>query len=78
MRIKLGIIAAGYVLSLSAVAGTMGSQIPEYKPWSVIGSLGYTWYKNAYNGNQEGGVDYPHQDAIGNSPYAAAFSNCSS
>ena len=51
MRIKAGIIAAGCFLSLSAVAGTMGPvQDAEYRPWSVVGSLGYTWWDSVYDG----------------------------
>ncbi len=52
MTIKKWITAiAGYTLSLGAMAGTMGQPlIEEYRPWSVIGSLGYTWYNNFYNG----------------------------
>jgi len=44
------ILLAGCVLSFSAMAGTMGTPLSEeYRPWSVIGSLGYTWYNNFYN-----------------------------
>ncbi len=51
MSIKAVIIAAGCALSLNTIAGTMGVPIAEeYRPWSVIGSLGYTWYQHAYDG----------------------------
>lgn len=53
MGMKAGLIAAGcYALSFSATAGTMGaSSAEERHSWSVIGSLGYTWYSNAYHGD---------------------------
>ena len=65
MRIKAGIIAmAGCALSLTAMAGTMGEPLPEEnRPWSVIGSLGYTWYDNLYNGGAN--ADPSAQSAIG-------------
>ena len=53
MRIKktAALIAAGSRFSLSAMAGAMGTPLAEeYRPWSVIGSLGYTWYNNLYDG----------------------------
>lgn len=44
----------GCLLSFSAAAGTMGPiNNSEYHHWSVIGSLGYTWYEGAY----QGGID---------------------
>lgn len=64
MYIKAGIIAAGCVFSLSAIAGAMGSPlVDEYRPWSVVGSLGYTWYTDAYGGGP--GADPVAQAAIG-------------
>ena len=65
MTIKKWITAiAGYTLSLGAMAGTMGQPvIEEYRPWSVIGSLGYTWYNNFYNGGAT--ADVSAQAAIG-------------
>lgn len=59
---KLGAIAAGCALSLSAVAGTMGAT-QEYRPWSVIGSVGYTWFDKAYDGGRF--ADATAQSAIG-------------
>ena len=52
MKVKKGIfILAGCALSLSAMAGSMGvGQGDENHPWSVIGSLGYSWYDSFYNG----------------------------
>ena len=65
MKIKAGIIAiAGCALSFSSMAGTMGSPVVEqYRPWSVIGSLGYTWYNNLYDGGA--GTDPSAQTSIG-------------
>ena len=65
MRIKAGMIAiTGCVLSLNVMAGTMGaSAVEEYRPWSVIGSLGYIWYNNLYDGGV--GADPSAQTAIG-------------
>lgn len=52
MGFKASFIAVGCVLSLSAGAGTMGPLHTEepHSSWSVIGSLGYTWYQKAYHG----------------------------
>ena len=65
MTIKKGMLAiAGCALSFSAMAGTMGAVADElYRPWSVIGSLGYTWYDNFYNGGPT--ADALAQAAIG-------------
>ena len=65
MRIKTGMIAlAGCALSLNVIAGTMGSPLADqYGPWSVIGSLGYTWYNNLYDGGV--GTDPSAQTSIG-------------
>lgn len=65
MKITKGKIAiAGCVLSFSTMAGTMGTPpSDEYRPWSVIGSLGYTWYNNFYHGGSE--ADPLAQAAIG-------------
>ena len=43
----------------------MGSVAPaeEYRPWSAIGSLGYTWFSDAYNGGVF--ADPTAQNAIG-------------
>ncbi|WP_040536467.1 hypothetical protein [Legionella drancourtii] len=53
MGIKASVIAVGCALAFSAGAGTMGPLHTEesHHSWSVIGSLGYTWYQQAYNGN---------------------------
>ncbi len=54
MTMKKWIAAlTGCTLSLSAIAGgTMDKPTSEeYRPWSVIGSLGYTGYKNFYHGD---------------------------
>lgn len=64
MRIKAGIIAiAGCALSFNVLAGTMGSVVEASRPWSVIGTLGVTWYNNFYNGGP--GADPSAQSAIG-------------
>lgn len=51
MIVKKRMIAiAGCALSFSAMAGTMGrAEADTYRPWSVIGSLGYTAYDHFYN-----------------------------
>ena len=42
----------------------MGSaSAEESRPWSVVGSLGYSWFDNAYNGGPSD--DLSSQDAIG-------------
>ncbi len=63
--IKKGMITiAGCALSFSVMAGTMGTPLTEeYRPWSVIGSLGYTWYDNFYSGGPT--ADPSAQAAIG-------------
>ena len=64
MSIKAGLIAAGCALSLGAAAGSMGEASAEgYRPWSVIGSLGYTWFDKAYDGGRF--ADASAQSAIG-------------
>lgn len=65
MTIKKWITAlAGCTLSLAAIAGTVGAPLTEeYHPWSVIGSIGYTWYDNFYNGGST--ADASAQAAIG-------------
>lgn len=66
MKIKAGSLAiiAGCALSLSAVAGTMRPlKTDGYRPWSAIGSLGYTWYDNLYSGGPT--ADSSAQTAIG-------------
>jgi len=52
-----------YLLSLSATAGTMGPINEGSHPWSVVGSMGYTWYDAAYSGGS--GADLAAQNAIG-------------
>lgn len=55
---------AGCMLSLSSMAGSMGASSNEAStPWSIIGSLGYTWYNDFYNGGP--GSDPLAQAAIG-------------
>ena len=50
MLFKITVPMIGCLLSLNATAGMMGnSQVKDY-PWSVAGSLGYTWYDHAYHG----------------------------
>ena len=64
MNMKAGLIAVGCALSFTAAAGSMGAvSAEEYRPWSVIGSLGYTWFNNAYAGGQY--ADVSAQNAIG-------------
>lgn len=65
MRVKTGMIAiVACALSLNVAAGNMGSNVVEQcRPWSVIGSLGYTWYDNFYNGGST--ADPSAQTAIG-------------
>ena len=60
MGLRTKLIAAGCALSVSAIAGTMGPVAEEYRPWSVVGSLGYTSYDNLYNG---GSTDDPSAQA---------------
>lgn len=51
MSLKLCCLFAGCALSVNAIAGTMGaSSAEDAHPWSVIGSLGYSWFDAAYNG----------------------------
>lgn len=52
MRMKAGIIAMlGCTVSLSALAGIIGAPLAQdHRPWSVVGSLGYTWYNSFYDG----------------------------
>ena len=57
---KKWIVAAWCVLSINAIAGTMGE---PYRPWSVLGSLGYTWFNQAYSGGPN--ADPLAQNAIG-------------
>ena len=65
MKINKGMLAmVGCALSFSVMAGTMGvAQVDEVRPWSIIGSLGYTWYDNFYNGSPT--ADPLAQAAIG-------------
>ena len=49
MNFKTAVIAASCALSLNVVAGTMGA-VSESRPWSIIGSLGYTWFDGSYHG----------------------------
>ena len=57
-------ILVGSILSFSAIAGTMGTVATnEYRPWSVVGSLGYTWYDSLYDGGPGSSLDA--QPAIG-------------
>jgi len=66
MTLKLKMLMAGCAISLSAIAtaGSMGAlNSEEAHPWSIIGSLGYTWYDGAYSGGITADVDA--QNAIG-------------
>jgi len=63
MRFKNILIAAGCVLSLNAIAGSMGDIMPEEHLWSVIGGIGYTDYEHAYHGGPY--ADIFAQNAIG-------------
>ena len=49
MNIKSILMILGWALSLGAMAGEMGSAT-IYRPWSVIGGLGYAWYDFGYHG----------------------------
>lgn len=53
MGIKASFIAVGCALSFSAGAGTMGPLHTQesHHSWSVIGSIGYTEYQNAFHGD---------------------------
>ncbi len=46
------LISLGCCLSFSALAGTMGTPAPvvDMHPWSVVGSIGYTYYNNTNAG----------------------------
>lgn len=66
MALKLKLIAAGCAFALSSVAtaGSMGSLASaDEHPWSIIGSLGYTWYDGAYNGDST--IDVDAQPSVG-------------
>lgn len=57
-------LITGIVLSSYAMAGTMGSIVDKnYSSYSIIGSLGYTWYEHLYRGND--GPAFSEQAAIG-------------
>lgn len=49
---KSYLVSLGCSLSFSALAGTMGVPAPvvDMHPWSVIGSIGYTFYQNTASG----------------------------
>lgn len=50
MRFNIGIFI-GCFLSVGVTAGQMGASDRDvYQPWSFTGSLGYTWYNDAYDG----------------------------
>ena len=72
MNIKKCVTAiAGCTLSLGVMAGTMDMPLTkEYRPWSIIGGLGYTWYNNFYNGGAA--ADDSAQAAIGDGQTALA------
>ncbi|MFI4962581.1 MAG: hypothetical protein ACHP6H_01845 [Legionellales bacterium] len=63
MSFKKYLIATGCAFSLNAMAGMMGSAVDEHRPWSIIGSFGYTWYDHFYNGGPT--EDTSAQSAIG-------------
>lgn len=77
MNIKAIFIATGCALSVNVLAGTMGAAMPEAsRPWSVIGSLGYTGYQHAYNGIPIGQAAIGDgQTAVGRFAIARAFSS---
>ncbi|OYV54384.1 MAG: hypothetical protein B7X00_01405 [Legionella sp. 21-45-4] len=62
MRMKMSVLAASVAVALNATAGTMGA-VEEAHPWSVLGSLGYTWFNDAYSGGAL--ADPTAQTAIG-------------
>jgi hypothetical protein len=49
---KKYLVSLGCCLSFSALAGGMGAAAPmvDMHPWSVVGSIGYTSYKNVAHG----------------------------
>ncbi len=49
MNVKLGLGAISLALSLNAMAVTMDSFKDDHHPWSMIGGLGYAWYKFGYD-----------------------------
>ena len=64
MGLKVCCVIAGCALSLNAIAGAMGTASAEDShPWSVIGSLGYSWFDAAYDGGAS--ADALAQNAIG-------------
>lgn len=69
MRLTLAMISVGCVLSLSAMAGTIGDVSKDAHPWSFTGSIGYDWYNASYHGGST--ADASAQSAIGDgqTPY---------
>lgn len=63
MRFKKICMAAGCIVSLNVVAGTMGDMADACHPWSVMGAIGYTQYEHAYHGGVT--ADPLAQSAIG-------------
>ncbi len=49
MAIKKWITA---IIGCSLTLGAMADTTEKYHPWSFIGSLGYTWYNDFYDGVQ--------------------------
>jgi hypothetical protein len=60
MTIKKWITA---IIGCSLTLGAMADTTEKYHPWSVIGSLGYTWYNDFYDGGPT--ADPSAQTAIG-------------
>lgn len=61
---KTLIVATLATISFCTQAGTMGNiHQSEYRPWSVIGGLGYTWYDFGYVGGDS--ADRTAQHSIG-------------
>lgn len=65
MEIKAVMMAiTGCALSFNVMAGTRWMPaVEKCRPWSIIGSLGYTWYSNLYDGGA--GTDPSGQASIG-------------
>lgn len=59
MAIKKWITA---IIGCSLTLGAMADTTEKYHPWSFIGSLGYTWYNDFYDGST---ADLSAQEAIG-------------
>ena len=73
MSYKIAGVALGCLLSFSAMAENTSElhlMSDKCHPWTVIGSMGYTWYNDMYDGGS--GSDPDAQTAIGDGKTAMA------